>query len=384
MEMTTLEIQLKSLSKRVHENPEIGFEEKIAVKTHIDLLKEYGFKITENLLGCETAFKAEFDNGQGPTVAYMSEYDALPEIGHACGHNLIGMIGTGAAIKMSRKMLKDGIMGKVVVFGTPAEETSGFKVELAGSNELSSVDVCLMAHPGDGHYPSGTSLAMDAVEFEFFGKTSHAAASPEKGINALDAVISTFNNINALRQQTSADARIHGVINNGGVAPNIIPEYTSARFYVRAGKRAYLNELTQRVVKCAEAGAMASGASMKSNRYEYSYDDLLTNQVLNRLYIEKAMDMGVDIESDSRQSYGSLDVGNVSYAVPTIHPYFQIAPKGTAAHTIEFAQAAASDYAHGEAMKVLDILVDVSEQFLQSEALRSLVLEEFLSSIKAD
>ncbi len=374
---TELHEALIHLSKNIHKTPELGFNEYFAAKCHVDLLKKYDFKVSENYLNCETAFRAEFSNGDGPTIAFMSEYDALPEIGHACGHNLIGMVSTGAAIELSSEMKKNSISGKIIVFGTPAEETSGFKVDLSASDALDNIDICMMAHPADDNYPSGTSLALDAIEFEFEGKSAHAASAPEKGINALDGVINTFNNINALRQQTTPDTRIHGIICNGGIVPNIIPEYASARFYARSNHRRELSNLTSRIIQCAQAGALASGTKLRYNHFEASYDELLTNQTLSSLYCKSAVQYGLTFSPIPRESYGSLDMGNVSHKVPTIHPYFKIVESGIAAHTPEFERASGTENAHTTAFKVISTFVTLSCEYLRSPVLQKSISEEF-------
>lgn len=375
---TSLKHELHQLSLDIHNNPELGFEEHYAAKRHMDLLAKHEFNVQSNFLDCKTAFVAEFSVSSGPTVAFMTEYDALPDLGHACGHNLIGMVSTGAAIALSKKMKNDRIPGRIIVFGTPAEETSGFKAILAESIALETVDICLMAHPGDDHYRSGTSLALDALEFDFIGKSAHAASSPEQGINALDAVINTFNSINALRQQTTPDSRIHGVISKGGTAPNVIPDYAQCRFYIRSSKRSTLSPLTEKVINCASAGALAAGAQIKHRYYEASYDELITNSVLSELYCREGINQGIDFSPIPRTSYGSLDIGNISHVVPSIHPYFKAAEKGTAAHTKEFEQAVCTDGAHLEAFKVLNTFVEISLQYLQDERIRIAIKDEFL------
>lgn len=374
---TDLSDSLVELSKQIHSKPELGFKEHFASRAHIELLKKHSFNVEQNYLGCSTAFRAEFSFGNGPTIAFMAEYDALPQIGHACGHNLIGMISTGAAIQISQAMLKNNIEGKVIVFGTPAEETSGFKVELANGSALDGVDICLMAHPGDDHYPSGTSLALDALEFEFFGKQAHAASAPEKGINALDAVLNTFNSINALRQQTSPDVRIHGIICEGGVAPNIIPDYAKARFYVRAQERKTLTPLTQRIIECARAGALAAGAKLKHHYYESSYDNLISNNVLSKMYCDIAKKYGLSFSPEPRASYGSLDMGNISHKVPTIHPYFKIIDKGIAAHTPEFEIAAGSTEAHDGGMKVIDVFTELALTYFGDKSIQDAIKQAY-------
>ena len=221
--------ELQGLSDYIYENPELGLNEYKSSQAHVDLLRKHGFDVEYPYLGFDTAFKATFDSGkEGPTVAYLSEYDALPGIGHGCGHNMLGTVDTGAGIALSKVVGETG--GRVVVLGTPAEETDGVKVDMANADTFDDVDVALCTHPSDQNLMSNVSLAMEALEFEFFGKTAHAAGAPWEGINALDAAINMFNLVNAGRQQLRPDARVHGIIAEGGVAANIIPEYTRVFF----------------------------------------------------------------------------------------------------------------------------------------------------------
>ena len=280
------------LSDYILNNPELGGEEIKACQAHVDLLKKNNFEVEKGYLDIATAFKAEYDSKKdGPTIAYMAEYDALPDIGHGCGHNLIGTISTGAGIILSKFISELG--GKIVVFGTPAEETNGAKVEMVDKGAFDDVDIAMMAHPSSDYYKSGTSLAMEAVQFSFQGKSAHAAASPEKGINALDAVINTFNNINSLREHIKSDARIHGIINEGGKAPNVVPEFAEARFYIRAPKKEYLEELSEKVKNCARGASLAAGTDLSISNFEASFDNLITNKVLSDTFNKRIKNMFV-------------------------------------------------------------------------------------------
>lgn len=268
--VSELRDELQSLSDYIYENPEMGFEETLSSKAHVDVLKRHGFEVECPYLGIDTAFRATYrGEKEGPTVAFLSEYDALPGVGHGCGHNMLGTTDTGAGIALSK--LVDEIGGTVVVLGTPAEETSGVKVNMADADTFNDIDIALCIHPSDGNYTSGTSMAMEALEFIFYGKTAHAAAAPFEGINALDAVINMFNGINSLRQQIRPEARVHGVIKEGGEAANVIPDFTRAEFYVRAMDLPYLKELKEKVIRCAEAGALAAGCRVEYGNFENSY-----------------------------------------------------------------------------------------------------------------
>ncbi len=331
------------ISTYIGENPELGHEEFKSSKILADKLLEHGFHVELGICELPTAFEAVFDSGKpGPTIGFMCEYDALPEIGHACGHNLIGTMGIAAGIATSKVLQETG--GKVIVYGTPAEETKGGKVTMAEQGVFDKLDVAMMVHPLHSYVKSGTSLAMDAVQFEFFGKPAHAAANPEKGINALDAVIQTFNGINALRQHVTSDTRIHGIIPEGGKAANVVPDYAVAQFYVRAKTRSYVNELVEKVKSIAEGAALMTGASMKMFNYELSYDNMVTNETLSDIFTEQLISLGVDSGEivENRDGSGSLDMGNVSLVVPSIHPYIKICNELYSCHTTEFRDAALS------------------------------------------
>ena len=257
--------ELKKLALDIHGNPELGNQEFKACGWQADLLRKYGFEVEVGFAGIPTAYKAVYRSGaggqsgqsgqsrtgeqacssaRGPKIAMLAEYDALPDLGHGCGHNLIAMISVGAGLVIRK--LVDQLGGEIHVIGTPAEETAGAKVEMARKGAFQEYDAVMMAHPMHENFTSMDTLAMYCRTFEFFGKTAHASAAPYEGCNALDAVINFFNLVNALRQQTKPDARIHGIITNGGVAPNVIPDYTSALFYIRAEKVAYVEELLKK------------------------------------------------------------------------------------------------------------------------------------------
>ncbi|UCZ53119.1 M20 family metallopeptidase [Bacillus shivajii] len=329
-----------NVSQYIGQNPELGNEEYKACKILTETLEEHHFQVTTNVVNVPTAFEAVYDSGKpGPHIGFMAEYDALPEIGHACGHNLIGTMGIAAGIALSKVVSETG--GKVFLYGTPAEETRGAKVTMSEEGVLDHLDVALMAHPSGGYRKSGSSLAMDALQFAFYGKAAHAAASPEDGINALDAVLQTFHSINALRQHVTSDVRIHGIIPEGGQAANIVPDYAVAQFYVRAEKRSSLNDVVNKVKNCAEGAALATGARLEISNYEYSYDDMITNEELSDCFTEKLLEVGIPNEDVlEARGGGSLDMGNVSQRVPSIHPYIQISDQPITAHTHEFREAA--------------------------------------------
>lgn len=373
--------ELQELSEYIYEHPELGHEEFLSSKAHVELLKNHGFEVEYPYLGVETAFRAIYKGEkEGPAIAYLSEYDALPGIGHGCGHNLLGSTDTGAGIALSK--LVDEIGGTVVVLGTPAEETNGDKVTMAAADTFDDIDVAFCTHPSDGYYTSGTSMAMEAIEFRFYGKTAHAAAAPFEGLNALDACLNTFNNINSFRQQMHPSARVHGVIKDGGEAANIIPEYTRAEFYVRAMDMPYLNELREKVIKCAEAGAMAAGCTMEWDYYEASYQNLVTNETLSKRYNQNMKLLGVEMQEEERDSMGSMDMGNVSQVVPAINPYFEITNgKTVSAHTIEFRECTKTEEAYKGMENTIAAFTQTAIDLITDSTLLESVKDEFNQSI---
>lgn len=334
--------RLVQISHQLHANPEIAFEEIESMKLLADTAESSGYAVTRGIAGLDTAFMAESSRGQGPTVAFLAEYDALPGLGHACGHNIIGTAATGAALAL--QAIRGEVEGTVKLIGTPAEEGGGGKVIMAEHNIFDDLDAAMMIHPGTKAMTTRTTLASNKIKFEWIGKPSHAAASPEKGINALDACIHTFNNINALRQHLKSTVRIHGIITHGGDAVNVTPEYTSALFSVRAADSDYSFEVLQKVIACAEAGALAAGATMNYD-HTMHYAQRIANPTLARLFGDNISGLGETVrEPAADEPMGSSDMGNVSQIVPSIHPYVTIATPGTGGHTQAFAEASASSW----------------------------------------
>lgn len=348
-QLHTVVDQIKSrlweISDDLFEHPELGDQEYRSMGVLAEFLKEHHFEVETGLVNRETSFRATYDSGKpGPTIGYMAEYDALPGVGHGCGHNMIATMGTGAGVALSKVL--DQIGGKVVVFGTPAEETNGAKVPMAEAGLFDGIDVAMMVHPGDVSTESGASLAMDAIQFDYSGKTSHAAAAPEEGINALDSVIQLFNGINALRQHVKSDVRIHGVIKEGGLAANVVPDKAVAQFYVRAKDRTYLNKVVAQVKEIAHGAASMTGATLEISNYELSYDDMRTNNVLSDQFTKNLYKTGETTVLPQKISYGSIDMGNVSQVCPAIHPYIGFDQPGIVPHTTEFANMTVTETGH--------------------------------------
>jgi amidohydrolase len=369
--------ELNELSLEIYNKPELGYEEFQSCRLHTEILKKYGFDVQTNFSGVKTGFKAEYKSRKpGLTVAYMAEYDALPGIGHGCGHNLLGTVSTGAGIVL--KQIIDEIGGTVIVFGTPAEETSGAKVTYVENHEFDMVDIAMMAHPGNDYVKSGTSLALEPIQFEFFGKTAHAAASPDKGVNALDAAIQTFNSVNALREHFRSDSRVHGVILDGGKAANIVPEYSMSQFYVRSTSKTYNLELLEKVKNCARGAALATGCELKITKFEFNYDNMVTNHVLSNVFNEKIYEVAGIKMNEHLGGSGSIDAGQVSQVCPTIHPYFDITnDKNIVAHTREMANCTLTDYAKEQMKNTIAALVLTASEVIQNPKLYEEIKYEF-------
>ena len=374
--------ELNELSLEIYNNPELGYEEFKACNLHTEILRKHGFTVQNNFSGVETGFKAEYKSAKkGITVAYMAEYDALPGIGHGCGHNLLGTVSTGAGIVL--KQIIDKIGGTVVVFGTPAEETSGAKITYVENHEFDHIDIALIAHPASEYTKSGTSLALEPVQFEFFGKTAHAAAAPEKGINALDAAIQTFNSVNALREHVRSDSRIHGVILDGGKAANVVPDYSKSQFYVRSTSKAYNQELLEKVKNCARGAALATGTELKMTKFELNYDNMVTNETLSNVFNEKIKEVAGIVMSEPPKSTGSIDAGQVSQVCPAIHPYFDITnDKNVIGHTREMAACTIKDYAKEQMKNTIAALVLTASEVIQNHKLYEKIKNEFDNTVK--
>lgn len=335
------------ISHQIHERPELGNEEYFASSLLIKTLYNEGFTIERDIAGHETGFIATFESEpEGPTIAFLAEYDALPGLGHACGHNIIGTSSVLAGVSIKEYVETHG--GTIKVFGTPAEEggvNGSAKASYVKAGLFSECDVALMIHPGHESYRTVPTLAVDVFEVEFFGKTAHASENAHNGINALDAMISFFNGIAQLRQHIRKSDKVHGVILDGGKSANIIPDYTKARFYTRAMSRKELDVLTGKVERVAEGAALTAGAEYKLNHIQNGVNEFIRNDLLDDLFERHAKKHNEAILHNDF-GFGSTDTGNVSHIIPTIHPHIKIGPSSLVGHTVEFKDAAGS--AHGD------------------------------------
>ena len=365
---------LREVGESIRLNPELGYEEYMAAQLLADHLREAGFEVEKPYKGVETAFKATRRGmSDGPTVAILAEYDALKGIGHGCGHNLIGASGLAVAIGMASVL--DETPGTVVIMGTPAEEGGGGKVKLLQEGGFDGIDAVLMIHH-HGHesgsavtWPDGTSLATNGLTFEFHGKPAHAAADPENGVNALNAIIQTFEGIDALRQHITMDARIHGIITHGGDAVNVVPKYARCQFGIRAARSDYLDELIGKVRNIAEGAALMTGCELTVTGRQFPYADKRPSYVLGRRFHEHMGAAGIDLShAPSGRTMASTDLGNVSQVIPSVTGYFAISHEPIPGHSQEVLDASGSDYGYDQLVKVstamawttLDALLDPS------------------------
>jgi metal-dependent amidase/aminoacylase/carboxypeptidase family protein len=240
------------------------------------------------------------------------------------------------------------------------------------------VDIALMAHPASDYTKSGTSLALEPIQFEFFGKTAHAAAAPERGINALDGAIQTFNGVNALREHIRSDSRVHGVIIEGGKAANIVPEYAKVQYYVRSTTKTYNLELLEKVKNCARGAALATGTELKITKFEYNYDNMVTNETLSKVFSDTIYEVAGIVMSEPSKSTGSIDAGQVSQVCPTIHPYFDVTnDKTIAGHTRDLAESTLKDYAKEQMKNTIAALVLTAAKVIQDPKLYEEIKYEF-------
>ncbi len=357
---------LRALSLAIHAHPELNFEEHHAHGVLTDYLEGAGFAVTPGAYEMPTAFAATAGSGS-PTIAVFCEYDALPGIGHACGHNLIAISGVATALAL-KAALRPG-EGTVLVLGSPAEEGGGGKVLMIERGALDGVAAALMLHPAPGSSAWANLIARDEVRIRYRGRNAHAGAAPWQGVNALDALIAAYNAISAMRQQMRPTDRVHGVITKGGDKPNIIPDLTEAEFYIRSRSGEELAELRAKVFGCFEGAATTAGCTLEIETPSPTYLDIATNDVMAERYCENMQMLEVILSpKDAGGIAGaSSDMGNVSYAVPSIHPTFAIpCPPGVGNHTAGFTAAAATPEAHsatlraskGLAFTALDLFLD--------------------------
>jgi amidohydrolase len=354
----------------LHAHPEIAFKEVRSSAALADRLRSAGLDVSLPAYGLDTAFEAEFGT-TGPVLGIVAEYDALPGLGHACGHNLIGTSALGAALGLAD--LGDDLPGRIRLLGTPAEEGGGGKVVMAREGAFDGLDCAMMVHPADRNLASFPLIAAAWMTATFHGRSAHAAATPDAGVNALDGLVTAYNAIAALRQQVPGDHRIHAIIREGGTVTNIIPDRAVGAFGIRAPSRKALESLKARIVKCLQAGALASGAEVEIVDDPVQYHELISNRPMADRFRANAENLGREFEAVEDlpgSNIASTDFGNISHLIPAIHPMMAAVPRGTAFHTPDFAQYSASDAAmtamldsaKAMAMTAIDILCDADLQ----------------------
>ncbi len=358
-----VEHELRDLSRWMYENPEIAFEEVETSARLVEFLGANGFTVEYPSYGLDTAFAARAGSS-GPEVVICCEMDALPEVGQACGHNLIATAAAGAGVALAP--LADELGCRITVLGTPAEEMYGGKVDLINAGAFSDAAAAIMVHPSNDDVVDREFLAIEHLVFEFHGKAAHAAAEPQVGINALDAAVQAYVNVSTLRQSLYPTDKTHGTITYGGGAPNVIPEYTKLTWYVRALTMERLEEVHTKVVACFEAAAVATGCRLEVSPIGHPYTDIKPNPLLADLYAANSAELGRPMARGTEYDpagAGSTDMGNVSYEVPTLHPMLDIKAKPAVNHQKEFAahtltptgEAAIRDGALGMAWTIIDL-----------------------------
>ena len=355
--------QLIHASHEIHAHPELNFQERFAHDLLTDLLERHDIAPTRHAYGVDTAFAATAGT-KGPTIAVLCEYDALPGLGHACGHNIIATAGLGAGLAAA--VVAEAAGGRVRIMGTPAEEGGGGKVLMARQGAFDGIDAAMMVHPADADLVTMDCIAIQELLVTYHGKSAHASAAPWEGRNALDAAVLGYVSLSAMRQHIRPNERIHGIFTKAGDKPNIVPSEAAMDWYVRSGTISSLQPLKQRVLTALESAASACGCTMSHDWVDNTYADMIDNAPMVASYVENAARLGrvvLDPVTTGRRVMGSTDMGNISYLVPSIHPMIKVAPDGVPIHSVEFAEWAASadgdkavvDGAKAMAMTVVDL-----------------------------
>jgi amidohydrolase len=372
---------LIAASHAIHANPEMAFEEKFASTLLANAVESHGLAVERGAYGVPTAYAAEFGRMGISTMSLLSEYDALPGIGHACGHNIIAAAGLGAALGLSK--LGGKLTGRIRYMGTPAEERGGGKEVMAQHGAFDGVDASMMVHPAGFDMVTMPCIALAEVEVVYHGRAAHASAMAFRGLNALDALVTAYQTIAQLRQHIQQTERIHGIIVDGGMAPNIVPERASGRFYVRARDGVELAALKKRVQACFEAGALATGTRLETNWGRVDCLDLKTNWPLAGAYEANAKALGRDLMDPSLLPpglAGSTDMGNVSHRVPSIHPMIQVSPPSVVIHNADFTAYAKSERGDQAVIDGAKALAMTTLDFFANSGLRNAAKADFAKS----
>lgn len=367
---------ISTIIEKIYEFKELGDQEFKSSKLQCDILKELGYDVKLGYSGLNTAFMAKkTGRDKKGVVAILSEYDALPKIGHGCGHNLISAMAIGAAIAM--KTIIDELPLEIRIIGTPAEETTAGKIKMVEDGVFDDIDCVIMCHPYNSTGVHVSSLAIQGIEYRFIGQTSHSANAPEEGRNALQAMINFFNNINGLRLHLPATSSIHGIITYGGEAPNIIPDLSISKFNIRESNVKKLDKLLDIVGKAAEAAALSTGTHYETNNYLKTIYDVKTNNILADVMKEKLYEEGFTDVINTPLNLGSSDIGNVSYIVPTVHAMVNVTENYIPLHTMEFAENTLTDYALENVIKASAAMAKVVKHVGENIYLLKEMREEF-------
>ncbi len=379
-EIRTLTPAIVNINRRIFEKPELNFEEHFAADHLCAALEAEGFTIRRGTGKLKTAFEAVWRGSRkSPVIAVLSEYDALPNIGHACGHSMIAAASFGAATAAKRLLGKN--CGTLKVIGTPAEEGGGGKLYMVKGGWFKGVDAAIMTHPANHNRTVARMLAVQELEFQYFGKASHAAAHPELGINALDAVIALFNGVNAMRQQTPNFSRVHGIVSHGGDAPNIIPEYAAAKFFVRGITMKDFRLMMAKVMDCARAAAKATGTRLKVVKGGLAYEPFEPNRTMGKVFSSHIQRLGLKESGiPENEEIGSSDIGNLSQVVPCLHPEFAVSEPHIVNHSREFLKAVVGKRGEDNMLKATTALAATVCALMSDPKLIPAVRKEFEES----
>jgi len=367
---------IRPVADFIGQHPEIGYQEQQAAAQLTEWTRQQGFAVTAPASQLPTSWVATGGNGK-PEIAILAEFDALPEIGHACGHQLITAAALAAGTALQQLIAEDGLSGTIKIVGTPGEEGIGGKVDMLRDGVFSATDFALICHPFAATLPDQGTLAVSRFDVSFHGLAAHAATSPYLGRNALDAMTLLFNGVNAWRQQLPPLGMVHGVITQGGTAPNIIPDHAAAFFYVRAAELKTQQQMEERFARIVQGAALMTDTECRIERRDNPYQPILVNRTLNRYFSEIAPEF--ELPPAERNEYGliSTDFGNVSQVVPGCNWFFQICDNGASLHSEAFKAAATTDFAFSQAMKIGGVMAAAGLRLLTDAPFRDAVTAEF-------
>jgi len=363
----------------IFQHPEVGYHEHQSAACLVDFLRSQGWEVTAPASSIPTSFCAVSGNGK-PEIAIIAEFDALPEIGHACGHNLIAAAAIAAGTAAREMLQEQALPGTIKIIGTPAEEGAGGKLVMLREGVFKNTDYALICHPFPETLADQGALAVSRFDVKFQGLAAHAAAAPHKGKNALDAMMLLFNGISAWRQQFPPHGMVHGVITQGGNVPNIIPEHTAAFFYIRAADRKTHQEMEERFARIVQGAAMMTDTGFTIDKHENPYQPILVNRSLNRFFTATAPTF--DLYPAEQNVYGlvSTDFGDVSQQVPGANWFFKVCDNGAPLHSEDFKAAAATDHAFDQAMKMAGTMAATAVELLTNADFRQAVTADFKTS----